>query len=195
MQFSHIISDGLLAATGLFVFFRYLSKLNFWETLLWESFVLSVAIAAAFGLLGYSGITDFGWIGVFFQNLATIVGVLGLVVGAWHLVNNKTVNQQNAIFTMALGFVLLISKLALKIAPISMVTSIGGIGVILLIAIYGIFNGNKKASIWLLVAVIFAALANFKDQFIVDASLAVDVYHYLLAASLLCFGVAVSQKK
>lgn len=194
MQLSHFISDGILAATGLFVFFRYLVKLNFWETLLWESFVLSVAIAAAFGALGYAGITDFGWVGVFFQNLATIVGVLCMVVGAWHLVNNKTVRQQNAIFIMALGFVLLVLKLALNIAPITTFTSIGGIALLIIISIYGLIKGNKKAAAWILAAVIFAALANFRDKFIADATLAIDVYHYLLAASLLCFGLATNKK-
>ncbi len=194
MQLSHIISDSILAATGLFVFFRYLLKLDFWETLLWEAFVLSVAIAAAFGALGYTGITDFGWLGVFFQKLATIVGVISIVAAAWFLVNNKAINKNFVIGIMCLGFVLLALKLILNFAPISTATSVGGIGILIIISIYGILKGNKPASFWLFAAVILAALANFKDKFIADASMATDAYHYLLAASLLCFGLATQQK-
>jgi hypothetical protein len=194
MQTSHLISDAILALTGFFVFYKYLLKLRFTETLLWESFVLSVAAAAVMGAIGYTGFTDFAWVGVFFQNIATIVGVIGLVVGSWHLVNNKTPKQQIGIVAMALGFVLLVLKLALKIAVISTITSMGGIALVLAIAIYGIVKGNKVAGIWLLIAVIFAALANFRDKIFTDAVLAVDAYHYLLAISLLCFGVAVSKK-
>jgi hypothetical protein len=66
---------------------------------------------------------------------------------------------------------------------------------IALIAIFGILKGNKTAGLWLLAAVAFAALANFRGSFITDQSLATDAYHYLLAASLVCFGLAASQKK
>jgi hypothetical protein len=195
MQTSHLISDAILAITGFFVFFNYLRKLDFNDTLLWESFVLSVAVAAVFGAIGYTGFTEFGWIGVFFQNIATIVGALSLVVASWYLINNQPISKNVAFGVIGLGIVLLISKLTLKVAIISTITSVGCMIAIALIAIYGILKANKQAGLWLLVAVIFAALANFRGSFIADQSLATDAYHYLLAASLLCFGLATSQFK
>lgn len=195
MQTSHLISDAILALTGFFVFFNYLRKLDFNDTFLWESFVLSVAVAAVFGAIGYAGFTDFGWIGVFFQNVATIVGALSLVAASWYLVNNQAISKNIAFGVIGLGIVLLILKLTLNIAIISTITSVGCMVAITLIAIYGTIKGNKTAGIWLLAAVIFAALANFRGSFIADQNLAIDAYHYLLAVSLLCFGLATSQIK
>lgn len=194
MQTSHLISDAILALTGFFVFFNYLRKLDFNDTLLWESFVLSVAVAAVFGAIGYAGFTELGWIGVFFQNVATIVGALSLVAASWYLVNNQTISKNIAIGVIGIGIVLLILKLTLKVAVISTITSIGCMLAIALIAIFGILKANKSAGLWLLAAVAFAALANFRGSFIADQNLATDAYHYLLAISLLCFGLAASQK-
>jgi hypothetical protein len=194
MQTSHLISDAVLALAGFFVFFRYLLKLDFIETLLWESFILSVAVAAVFGVIGYAGFNDFGWLGVFFQNLATIVGPISLALAAWYLVNNQAPNRNIAFGVLGLGFVLLALKLIFNFAPISTITSIGGMLAIALIGIFGIVKGNRNAGFWLLIGVVFAALANFRGQFIADTVLSTDVYHYLLTASVLCFGVATAQK-
>jgi energy-converting hydrogenase Eha subunit C len=195
MHTSHVISDVILALTGFFVFFKYLKPLDFFDTILWESFVLSVAAAAVIGAIGFAGIQDIGWVGVFFQNIATIVGALSIVVASWFLVTDKPINKNIAIGVLAIGFILLVLKLTLNIAPISVFTSIGAMLLVAIIAIYGIVNGNKKAAIWLLAAVILATLANFRDNFITESALAVDAYHYLLAASLLCFGLATTQRK
>ena len=195
MQTSHLISDSVLALSGLFVFFNFLRKLDFNDTFLWESFVLSVAVAAFIGAVGYAGFTDFGWIGVFFQNVATIVGPISLVVASWYLVNNQVVSKNIAFGAIGLGIVLVILKLTLNIAIISTITSVGGMLCIALIAFYGIFKGNKSAGLWLLVAVFLAALANFRGHFIADESLIIDAYHYFLALSLFCFGLAATQKK
>ncbi len=195
MQTSHLISDAILAITGFFVFFKYLQKLDFYETLLWESFVLSVAVAAVIGAIGFTGFTEFGWVGVFFQNVATIVGAISLVAASWYIVNNQAIGKNICYGVIALGIVLLILKLTLKVAIISTFTSVGCMLAIALIAVYGILKGNKTAGLWLLAAVAFAALANFRDKFIVDQDLTTDAYHYLLAFSLLCFGTASSQKK
>jgi hypothetical protein len=195
MQTSHLISDTILAVTGFIVFFKYLRKLEFNDTLLWESFVLSVAVAAVFGAIGYTGFTEFGWLGVFFQNVATIIGAISLVAASWYLVNNQTVSKNVAFGIIGLGILLLILKLTLNIAIISTITSIGCMIAIALIALFGILKGNKMAGIWLLAAVIFVAAANFRHSYIADEGMAIDAYHYLLAISLFCFGLAASQKK
>ena len=67
MQINHVISDLILAASGLYVFFVYLSKLNLTSTVLWESFVLSVTAAAIFGAITFAGYPDSNPISLFFQ--------------------------------------------------------------------------------------------------------------------------------
>ena len=194
MQISHVISDTILALTGFFVFFRYLQKLDFFETLLWESFVLSVTAAATIGALGFAGVQNIAWIGVFFQNMAAIVGALGLLAASWYLVKKQEPDKNTTIGILAFGFILLGLKLVLNISPISTVTSLGSMLFIALISIYGILKGDRKTSFFLLLGVTFAALANSRGKFIADPNISIDVYHYLLAISILCFGFAAYHK-
>ncbi|MGR3811019.1 hypothetical protein [Jiulongibacter sp. NS-SX5] len=191
MQTSHVISDLILGLVGLFVFFRYLLKLPLMETVLWEAFVLSVTVAAFAGAGRFAGIPNAGLVSVFFQNMAATVGALGLAVVSWFKVwENDTLDNKIGWSVLALGFLIFcLPQVGIMPALISYIPVVCMI-LIAAAAIVALINGQKKLGIWLLAAVLFSALATYKDSFVTDPDNGIDAYHYLIAISLICFGMA-----
>lgn len=194
MQTSHVISDLILGLIGLFVFFRYLLKLPLMETVLWESFVLSVSFAALFGAAKFAGFEQAGYVSSFFQNLAATVGALALAVVSWFKVwEDDTLD--NVIGYMVLGVGFLIFLIHQTIGIPNLINHIPVVAMILvaLAAIRGLMKGQTQLGIWLLMAVLFAAAATFRNSYVSNPENAIDVYHYLMAASLICFGMAAAK--
>ncbi len=192
MELSHVISDAVLGAIGLFVFFRYLMKLDLVHTLLWESFVLSVAVAAILGAMKFSGIQNAGGLSVFFQKMAATVGAMGLVAACWYLMNDQIPNKITGYLVIGIGFLLFALDEGFGIKTITAYIPLICMGLVALIGIYGLVKGRTKPALLIFAGVLFAALASFRDKFISDPYDSVDAYHYLLAISLLCFGIGSS---
>jgi hypothetical protein len=190
MQTSHVISDLILAATGIFVFIKYLSHLKYTNTILWESFVLSVSAAAIFGAVGFMGYEKSNMISLFFQQLATITGGVGLVAASYGLIKNIDFNGYSTYFILGLGFLLYVIAEGFGILQVRIWTPIICMALVVLIAILGLVQGRYKPSIWLLVGVIFFALGSFRKDIFGDGDATIDIFHYLTAAGLLSIGMA-----
>jgi hypothetical protein len=194
MQISHVISDLILAAIGLYVFFIYLSKLNLTSTVLWESFVLSVTAAAIFGAITFAGYPDSNPISLFFQKLATITGGVGLVGATFALVSGKDLSKTVCYSLLTLGFLLYLLSEAFGIVIIGKLTPIIAMSLVVVLALWGFIKGNSRVSIWLLLGVVFFALGTFRQQIFGKEEITIDIFHYLTAAGILSLGMANSKK-
>lgn len=192
MQTSHIISDTVLSSIGFFVFFKYLIKLNVSSTLLWESFILSVAVAAGFGALRFAGVAQMGAISIFFQKVASTVGAVGLIAASYSLIAEKQISRTTAYIVLGIGFVLLGITEFYELTKVRNLVAMVGLPIVALFGIWAIVKGKTKAGLLLLGGVGFAALAVFSTKFTENPSDSIDAYHYLLALSVLCFGMAAS---
>jgi hypothetical protein len=194
MQISHVISDLILAAIGLYVFFVYLSRLNLTSTVLWESFVLSVTAAAIFGSLTFAGFRDANPISLFFQKLATITGGVGLVGATFALISGKDLNKISCYSLLTLGFFLFVLSEVFGISQVGAWVPIVAMSLVVVLAILGFSKGKSIISIWLLVGVTFFAIGTFRAQIFGKGDITIDIFHYLTAGGLLSLGMANSKK-
>lgn len=190
METSHVISDGILTLVGFFVFFRYLSRLELVETLLWESFVLSVTVAALFGTMRYAGVERADSLSLFFQHLAATVGAVGLLAIAWFRALSQVPSKTLGYVIVSIGFALFAISEAFNITQIIQYAPLVSVPLVAIAGIVGLIRGKWKFGLFMLLGVLFIALAVFRDVFISSQNDAIDAYHYLLALGLLCFGMA-----
>jgi hypothetical protein len=190
MEISHMISDGILTITGLYVFFRYLLKLNLTHTILWESFILSITCAALFGSLRYAGFQIAANASTFFQHLAITVGAVGIIAASWALVTNISLDKTTCYILLTVGFLIFAVSDGFNIPKILDYTPLVSIPLVGLAGIYGLFKGRIKAGAWLIGGVLCMALATLCGRYIENPALSIDVYHYLVALGLLSFGLA-----
>lgn len=194
MEISHAISDIVLALIGVFVFFRYLFKLDLVACLLWEAFVLSVTVAAAFGALRFLGASSYAFIvSEFFQHLAGTVGAFSLVFVTLFLVLKKPVPVTFAYIVVSLGFVAFaIVRLTENMHILNAILTIA-VPLVLLLGIWALIKGERSIGAWLILAVVALVMVTYNKSFMPNTIIDnIDVYHYLLAISLFCFGRAAS---
>ena len=194
MEISHVISDLVLAAVGFFVFFKYLIKLDTLSTILWESFILSVAIAAALGAIRYAGYIQAGEASAFFQKLAATVGALGLLTAAYQLVSGKTIDRMLGYLIIGVGFILLAVTEFMDFTTVRNYIALICLPLVALLGIWAFTKGKSMVGILLIGGVFFAAAAVFVPQYLENAADGIDAYHYLLALAVLCFGLAASKQ-
>jgi hypothetical protein len=194
METSHVVSNFVLAAVGLFVFFKYLVKLDTLSTILWESFILSIAIAAVLGGIRYAGYVQAGEGSVFFQKLAATVGVMGLLTASYQLVSGKSINQIVGYLTIGIGFILLAFT---ELMNFNTVRSYIVLFCLPLVAVLGVWAFVKRKSmigLFLIGGVVFATIAILTPQHLTNNTDGIDAYHYLLAIAILSFGLAASKQ-
>ncbi len=191
MELSHAISDAVLTLVGVFVFFQYLRKLELATCLLWEAFILSVTVAAFFGIIRFLGYSQAIVISEFFQRLAGTVGAFCLVLVSFLSVMRKPVEKNTAYVFVALGFVVFAYVQFTNNQKVLQYVSMIAIPLVLLIGIFGLIKGRSAVGSWLILGVIALILATYNKSFMPNTILdPTDVYHYLVAISLLCFGRA-----
>jgi hypothetical protein len=190
MQVSHLISDVVLTSTGFYVFFSFISKLNLTNTVLWESFVLSVTAAALFGSIRFAGFENAAFASTFFQNIAKITGGVGLAAAAFAAVFNLQYSKILCYSILSIGFVLFALSEGLGVNLIGLYTPIISMVVIFILGILALFKNKTKIGVWLILGVIFFALGTFRDKILGNVEYSTDIYHYLSAAGLLSFGSA-----
>lgn len=195
MELAHVISDLVLAAVGFFVFFRYLTKLDTLSTILWESFVLSVALAALLGAIRYAGYLQAGEASAFFQKLAATVGALGLLTAAYQLVSGKMINQMLGYAIIGIGFVLLAVTEFMDFTTVRNYVALVCLPIVSLLGIWALVKSKTTIGLFLIGGVGFAAAAVFSPQYLANAADGIDAYHYLMAIAVLCFGLAASQQR
>jgi hypothetical protein len=191
MELYHDISDAVLSLVGVFVFFQYLRKLKLATCLLWEAFILSVTVAAFFGVIRFLGYSQAIPISEFFQHLAGTVGAFCLVLVSLLLVTGKAVEKNIAYLIVAVGFVVFAFVQFTNNLKVLQYVSMIAIPLVLLIGVFGLIKGRKAEGSWLVLGVLALVLATYNKSFMPNTILdPTDVYHYLLAISMLCFGRA-----
>lgn len=191
MEITHAISDAVLTLTGIYVFFQYLRKLEFNTCLLWEAFVLSITAAAFFGVIRFLGYAPSKTVSEFFQHLAGTAGAVCLVFVSFLLVQRKLADKNTTYIVLAIGFVLFGIVQFTDNQKVLQVVSMIAIPLVLAIGIFGLIKGRSAVGSWLILGVLALVLATYNKSFMPNSILdPTDVYHYLVAISLFCFGRA-----
>lgn len=190
MELIHAVSDFTLCITALYVFFTYLMHLELSSTILWESFVLSVAASSFFGCLSFLGYDNATSLSIFFQKIAITAGSVGLVAASCSLAAESDFKKWQTWLFLALGFTLFVLyeifdfKIIYDIAPlISMIT-------VFILGLFATAKGRIKSGVWLMIAVCFFALANFRKEIFREQEFVTSLYHLLNAAGILSIGMA-----
>ncbi|HEY1054151.1 MAG TPA: hypothetical protein VGE24_03425, partial [Emticicia sp.] len=173
-----------------------LYKLDLVVCLLWEAFVLSVTVAAFFGVLRFLGFSPYGlMISEFFQHLAGTVGGFCLVFVTLFLVLKKPVPVNFAYVVVALGFVAFaVVRLTDNLQVLNAILTIC-VPAVLILGIIALIRGERSVGAWLILAVIALVMGTYNKSFMANSIIDnVDIYHYLLAISLFCFGRAARQQ-
>lgn len=194
MQTAHIISDLILAVVGIFVFFRFLNRLNLHDTVLWEAFVLSAVLAAVFGAAGFAGFERATFISHFFQSLAAITGGVCLAAAAIGLVTNTDYSNIACYSILTVGFLLFVVSEVFGRTEVAKWVPLVSMAVVALAAIYGLVKGKYLAGSWLLAAVAFFAMAQFRGQIFGTGESTVDVFHILIAGGIFSLGLATAKQ-
>jgi hypothetical protein len=191
MELSHAISDTVLTLVGIFVFLQYLRKINFEICLLWEAFILSITAASFFGVIRFLGFTQARLISEFFQHLAGTAGALCLIFVSYLLIMSKSVNKNTVYIVLSLGFSLFIYVTFTDNLSVLQYVSMIAIPLVLIIGIVGLFKGKVAEGSWLIFSVLALVLATYNKNFMPNTILdPIDIYHYLVAISVFCFGRA-----
>lgn len=192
MELSHVISDSVLAATSLYVFFRYLIKLDLSSTILWESFVLSVAGAAIFGAIRFAGFEQASTASMFFQKIATITGSVGLIGASFGLASGIQLKRNLVYVLLSVGFILFAIAEGFGVHEIEIWLPVVAMAFVVIMGILALTKGNVKIGFWMIAGVIFFGLATYRHMIFGKGEMSIDVFHYLTAAGILSLGMAVS---
>jgi len=188
LYLSNVVSDALLAMVGLGVYFRYFSRISLYNRLLWGTFLIVISMDAAVGACRFAGV---GWLVPLHQSLQSMVssiGIVSAVVAVWALVNQHVISHQIWITTLGIGIGLFALLMFTFLSGFTLVVQSLGMLAIMLIAVYGLARGYRKAT-WIIVGIMIAGIATkMPTQNWLNAT---DFYHYSLAAMLICFGKAV----
>lgn len=191
MEITHAISDSVLTLTGIYVFYQYLRKLEFNTCLLWQTFVLSITAAAFFGVIRFLGYAPAKTVSELFQHLAGTAGAFCLVYASFLSVQRKMASRNTTYILLILGFITFgIVQLTDNLKALQIVSMVA-IPLVLVIGIFGLIKGRSAIGSWLILGVLALILATYNKSFIPNSILdSTDIYHYLVAISLFCFGRA-----
>jgi hypothetical protein len=194
MELSHALTDVLLTLAGTFVFFSYLKPLAPKERLLWSAFILSVTAASFFGVIRFSGYAPARSVSETFQHLASTLGAICLVLVCYQKISKKKLATTYLYSFVAVGIVLFLYIELLQKPAMAQFSSMVAIPLVLALGIFGLFKGKKVYCLWLIMAVFLLILANFSKAIAPQIHVnSVDLYHCVLAVSILCFGKAAKE--
>jgi hypothetical protein len=188
-QLSNAISDAVVATVCIVAFFRYFAYVPFHNRLLWGVFLVTVSLAAAAGVFRYLGFQQLTDTHRSLSTLAGSVGLASVVVAIWGLVMQQTVSRSTVIITISIGLFLFVFLLYPAFQVFDSVVQALTMLLVMLIAVFGLMRKYKKA-IWIVIGVMILGIATKVATQHLPFS-PIDVYHYALAAMVLCFGKAV----
>jgi hypothetical protein len=194
MEFSHALTDALLTLSGIFVFFNYLKPLAPRERLLWSAFIVSVTAASFFGVIRFLGYAPARSVSETFQHLASTLGAICLVLVCYLKISKKRLNTTYLYSFVAAGVVLFLYIELFQKPALAQFSSMVAIPLMLALGIWGLFKDKKAYSMWLTMAVVLLILANFNKAIapLIHVN-NIDMYHCVLALSILSFGKAAKE--
>ena len=194
MELSYALTDSLLTLAGIFVFFNYLNPLAPRDRLLWSAFILSVTAASFFGIIRFSGYAPAQSVSETFQHLASTLGAICLVLVCYQKISKKRLSTTYLYSFVAAGIVLFLYIELFQKPALAQFSSMVAIPLVLVLGIWGLFKDKKAFSMWLILAVILLILANFNKAIapLIHVN-NIDLYHCVLALSILSFGKAAKE--
>ena len=193
MNLSNMVSDAVLAFTGIWVFWRYFMELSWYNRILWGLFLITISMTALIGILVFAGIQGVVPLHRSLETLVASLGVVCVIVGVWGLILKQKITRSGFVTTVTLGIVLfLLLLLSPTIRAFEPVIPSMGMVVVLLIAFLGVVRRDPHAT-WVVLAVMILALSTRVGQLNNLPIHPIDFYHYTLSLSLLCFGKSVQK--
>lgn len=186
MQFSNLLSDAVLAATGIYVFLRFFNNKPHFEKLLWGIFLITLSVTATAGVVRFAGVSDIIPMHLTLQLLAGSLGVLGLVVAVWYSVSGQTATATVFYATVVVGFAVFVFFAQTPYGNFAIVLQSLAMLVVMLLAVWGLLQKQKQA-VWFVVGVMVAGIATKASSLGLPFN-NIDTYHYALAMALLAFG-------
>jgi hypothetical protein len=194
MELSHALSDSVLSLAGIFVFFTYLKPLTSKERFLWSAFILSVTTASLFGVIRFLGYAPARSVSETFQHLASTLGAICLVLVSYIKISKTKLSTTYLYSFVVVGIVLFLYIEMLQKPALAQFSSMVAIPLVLALGFWGLINGKKEFSLWLLLAVFLIIVANFNRAIAPLMHVNnIDFYHCVLALSILCFGKAAQE--
>jgi hypothetical protein len=194
MELSHALTDALLTLAGIFVFFSYVKPLAPRERLLWSAFILSVTAASFFGVIRFLGYAPARSVSETFQHIASTLGAICLVLVCYQKISKKKLATTYLYSFVAVGVVLFLYIELLEKPALAQFSSMVAIPLVLALGIWGLIKSKKVYCLWLIMAVFLLILANFNKAVapLIHVN-NIDLYHCVLAVSILCFGKAAKE--
>jgi hypothetical protein len=189
MKLTHIISETVLASVGFSVFGFCLRKLSTIDRITWGTFILCVAVAALFAALRFGGFTEMGAFNLFFKQIAASTGIVFLLLGVYSLVAEKRLPKKTVYGIFFLGFISSVVLITFNLQKVIDIIPTIGIPIVCIFGLWAVRKRNFKIGLLLLSATLFAILANFIQLLNLPLN-QIDTYCILLAAALICFGIA-----
>lgn len=193
MILSHMISDAVLAATGVWVFSTAFGRVPFYSRLLWGFFFLTISLAAFAGVLTFAGLTVLEPLHSSLTVLAGSLGVVAVVVATYATVLGRTLSPVSFSVSLGIGMLLFVLLYLPEVAVFAPVVAALGILLVMLLAVLALLRKQRWA-VWIVVAVMLMAFAT-KVQNVVLPLHPIDAYHYLIALALVCFGYAMRKRE
>ncbi len=103
MNLSNMVSDAVLAFTGIWVFWRYFMALSWYNRVLWGLFLITISMTALIGVLVFAGIQGVVPLHRSLETLAASLGVVCVIVGVWGLILKQKITRSGFIITITLG--------------------------------------------------------------------------------------------
>lgn len=191
MEPSHALSDAILTLSGAFVFFKYIRPLPQLPRVLWSGFILAVTAAAFFGTLRFLGLSPARAVSEIFQHFASTAGAICLVLVTYTGVLQQGLPRVWLLCLLGLGLLLFLGTEISQNGAIAIpqTTAMLAIPVVLMMGIWRWIKGQKPGSGGLILGVLLLVAATFSKGIAAQLGWdAIDLYHYLLAASVFCLG-------
>ena len=188
MILSHMLSDAVLAATGLGVYATSFQRLPFFNRILWGFFFLTISLAALVGVFAFGGLAAVEPLHQSLTMLAGSLGVVCLVVAVYAQTTQRPATSLTVGVSVVVGVVVFVGLFLPTIRVFAPVVSALGILLVMLLAVLALLRKQHWA-VWIVVAVMLMALATKVNKVALPIH-PTDAYHYLLALGLLSFGKA-----
>lgn len=205
MQLSHVISDLVLALVALGVWISVALRLPWPRIWPWGFFLIPVALAAAFGAGRFAGLhPSMQAFSSFFQQFASTAGAIGLTLSIYLPSSDSKGETQRpfmstvVVIYLALGIVVFLLakqfewKAVFELLPLAAMICVLGVG-LRQVAIAR-SNGHRLRGWSIVIAVLLSAASMISLQTL-PAPVSIDAYHFLLAVSLIAFGLSVDNPK
>jgi hypothetical protein len=184
----NLFSNLTLCLTGIFVFYKYLSRQPYFNRLLWSIFLLTISLTAFTELLMFTGLRLPDSFPVIALSLERTLGSISVVSATWCLIMRYKSGKFLFYSTVLIGLLLFycivwyhVEFMGLIIQPLCLIIT-------LLICCLGL-AGKQTSALWIIFSMMFVALATKSREIPIPMS-PLDINRYMMTLAVLCSGRA-----